>query len=67
MQKSSRLSGFYQLGQDERLDLVKTHCALDDATIDALKTRVPCLLILSIVWSKMPSVGLPFRLALQPI
>ena len=66
MQRSSRLSGFYQLGQEERLDLVKSHCELDDATIKALKdsSALPFDLVNRLV--EMPSVGLPYRLALQP-
>jgi hydroxymethylglutaryl-CoA reductase len=37
MQASSRLSGFYQLGQAERLSKVKDFAALSDETVQSLK------------------------------
>ena len=38
MQASSRLSGFYQLGQEQRLEKIKACSGLDDQTVQLLKS-----------------------------
>jgi hydroxymethylglutaryl-CoA reductase len=69
MQRSSRLSGFYQLGQEERLDLVKSHCELDDATIKALKdsSALPFDLVNRLVENAIGGFTVPLGIATNMI
>jgi len=66
MQASSRLSGFYQLGQAERLSKVKDFAALSDETVQSLKnsSALPFDLLDRLV--ETPLVGSPCRWASRP-
>jgi hydroxymethylglutaryl-CoA reductase len=69
MENSSRLSGFYQLGQDERLNLLKSHCALDDATIQTLKdsSALPFDLVNRLVENAIGGFTVPLGIATNMI
>jgi len=69
MENSSRLSGFFQLGQDERLDLLKSRCALDDATIQTLKdsSALPFDLVNRLVENAIGGFTVPLGIATNMI
>lgn len=64
-QKSSRLSGFYQLGRDERLAQIQAFSGLDDASVQALKdsSALPFELLDRLVENAIGGFTVPVGLA----
>ncbi len=69
MRNSSQLSGFYQLGQNERLELVRNCSALDDSTIQALKesSALPFELLNRLVENAIGGFTVPLGIATNMI
>ena len=69
MDKSSRLSGFYQLDQQARLDRVQAFSDLDDATIEAVKqsSSLPFELLDRLVENAIGGFTVPVGLATNMI
>ena len=64
-QKSSRLSGFYQLGRDERLAQIQAFSGLDEASVQALKdsSALPFELLDRLVENAIGGFTVPVGLA----
>jgi len=68
-QKSSRLSGFYQLGRDERLAQIQAFSGLDDSAVQALKdsSALPFELLDRLVENAIGGFTVPVGLATNMI
>ena len=69
MQKSSRLSGFYQLGHDERLKQLQSFAGLDEATVKTLKesSALPFELVDRLVENAIGGFTVPVGIATNMI